>query len=284
MRRNETNFSMRLDFQNPLHNPRKKETEIMSSHPQWKNRRLAARALRVIERHKEADPTLASYEATLKPAAEAFIASYDKLRVVSRRRTTELKEGKAAVDALGRSLRSWAGQIEALQLIGGFRANDYGDSPDVPDDVIADAASFMDLLSAHSEINPDSVPYLESLTTDITAKLELARVEWREAEVANTEYKGFVEQNRTAESGLSAHLIAFRRSLANVLGTSHPDYQMLRAKRVKKTDPEDGSTPEETAEDGTTPPAATTGADADDEADEAVGVDAAPAAEVADAS
>lgn len=235
----------------------------MSSRPQWKTRRLAARALRVLARHKAADPTLASYETTLIPAAEAFIVSYDQLRVLSARRATEYDEGKAAVDALGRAVRSWAVQIEALSLISGFKSGDFVDSLRVPDDVLSDAVTFMDTLSAHTEVNPDTVPFLDSLKADITAKLETARLEWQEAEAVRTDYKRIVEENRVAEAAVNAQLVAFRKSLANVLGTSHPDHQTLRARRVLKSDPLDGS--DAGPKDESTAPAATQNPDALDE-------------------
>src|SRR5690606_40695799 len=53
-----------------------------------------------------------------------------------------------------------------------------------------------------------------------------------------------VEANRVAEGPLNAHLIAFRRSLSAVLGSTHPDYQMLRARKVRRSDPEDGTVSE----------------------------------------
>lgn len=213
----------------------------MTSNPQWKYRRLAARALRILERTQALDTTLTAYNTTLKPAAEAYIKSYDRLRVLTKRRATEHREGKLAIHELARSVRAWAGQIQALDVVKNLSVGDYINTPDVPDDVIADAQAFMELLNDHDEVNPETVPYIAELREDMNLRLAKAELEWSEAEVASEEWQELVETNRTAQKALNAQLIAFRRNLAAIVGTKHPAYQSLRSSRISRMDQEDGA-------------------------------------------
>src|SRR5690606_27013085 len=113
----------------------------------------------------------------------------DTLRISGHRRATEVREGRVAVDALTQVLRAWVGQIEALRIIDGFAAGDYSGGGDVPDDVITDAGALLEMLATQEAASPGSIPFAEALIADISARLEVARTEWREAESATSEHR-----------------------------------------------------------------------------------------------
>ena len=54
------------------------------------------------------------------------------------------------------------------------------------------------------------------------------------------EYRMLLEENRKNAQLLSDLLVAFRRALARIIGSSHPDYQTLRANRIKRDVLEEG--------------------------------------------
>lgn len=72
----------------------------MSHHPNWKLRRLAPRVLRIIERHKDLEPSLLTNTQTLAAAAVALISTYDRLRPLETTRRLELKQSRAAIETL----------------------------------------------------------------------------------------------------------------------------------------------------------------------------------------
>ena len=66
----------------------------MNSTPNWKLRRLAARALRVLERRAEQDLAIAAYAITFKPRAEEFIKMYDATARYRSEWLREMEEGR----------------------------------------------------------------------------------------------------------------------------------------------------------------------------------------------
>ena len=54
----------------------------MTTTPQWKLRRLAARAIKVYRRHAPSSPPIAAYETSVPPAADAYIAAYDAVGTI----------------------------------------------------------------------------------------------------------------------------------------------------------------------------------------------------------
>ncbi len=206
----------------------------MSTEPQWKNRRLAARALRVVARTHSLDRTLESYLHTLVPAAEAFIESYDQVRVAEKTRRQALSEAKAVVQTLTHAVRAWAGQVSAMELVEGFSAREYADNPGVPDDVINGANALLVILAGLDQFNEATVPFLRLAVEDIEEKLAFAREAWTRAEAARAKFQLLVESNRAAERKFNVLLVAFRKSLAATVGTASPEYQSLRARKVSR--------------------------------------------------
>lgn len=178
---------------------------------------------------------LNAYEVSLKPAAEAFISSYDALRISATTRSSELKQGHRAARALLTRMLGWVAHIDAHKAIDGFDRSGFGDSPDVPDDVISDAATLVDMVKTVLEQDPESVSFAEALLGELEPLLQAARIEWSEAEAARSTHQLQVAENQRNATQFAELLIGFRRSLARVVGRNHPDFQRLRAAKIDRT-------------------------------------------------
>lgn len=206
----------------------------------WKLRRLAPRAKRVLDRHKDRQAALQAYLLTLLPAADAFMDTYDRLRTLTATRGQELAQGKAAVATVVDKMASWAAQLGAIGAIEDFDPRDFGDNPAVPDDVLSDADALVDIVQTQLETEPESIPFGQALIDDMVPAVESAKQEWVEATGLKSDHQELVNQNRENARVLSGLLVAFRRSIARVLGRNHPDYQTLRATKIDREVLEDG--------------------------------------------
>ena len=227
----------------------------MPTNPHWKLRRLADRALRVYERTQHIHPTIAAYSHTLVPLAQAFIESYDSLRVLGQRRATERAEGLEATETLAKTTRGWALQIEALAIIEGFTVRDVAGKSTVPDDVLNDTRAFLRMIDEHLEVNPETIPFLDLMRSSIEPMLETASREWSEAEHARGAHSLAVVQNREAAAKLAPCLASFRRTLAQVLGRTNAEYQSLRANKVSRIEAVEEHEGEALSEGPVAPPA-----------------------------
>jgi len=198
--------------------------------PFWKLRRLAARARRVIVQFKAKAASIAAYEQPLELASTSFITTYDRLRLLQVARATELAQGKLAVDLLYRLMRSWIGLVAANRSISGFDASEYGDNPEVMDDVINDGKSFVEIVQQHA----DKIVNSDVLLEEVGGALEVAIKEWSEAESLRQEYQELVEENRKNAEILHELLVAFRSTLRLTIGRANPAYQTLRVKAIKR--------------------------------------------------
>jgi hypothetical protein len=196
--------------------------------------------LRVLERHGDSDPAIAAFSQGLMEAAEGFIETYDALRLLGIKLDREMIEGKEKVDVLSTKLASYVTVVDTMGAIEGFDREEFDASPNVPDDVISDAVSFLDAIQAQMELDPESVPNGQAITDDLTVALEEAQVEWKEADGVKNEHRAILEQNRENARALSSLLVGFRRVLGRSLGRSHPDYQTLRAAKIDRDVLEDG--------------------------------------------
>lgn len=214
----------------------------MATTPNWKLRRLAARTLRVIERHKTAAPVVAAFEITLAPKATEFVETYDRLRLVENQRQVDVAEGHAAAKALAGKVRSWANQVSATKMIAMFDATTYGNRPGVPDDVITDANHLVESVKGKTSDGETAPAWVAPLLADLEPAIALAQKEWAEAEALKSEYTSLINKIRTCGEDFSDLLIAFRRTLRSTIGSAHPDFQSLRVVRIDRSavDEEEG--------------------------------------------
>lgn len=214
----------------------------MASTPQWKLRRLASRAIRVVERRSEQNAALKSFGSSLVPVANDYIASYDGVKRFGAKWQKEMAEGKGAVSALITVMRAWLPRLSVD--LPHFDRSTFADTA-VPDDVMEDAERLRDTIDDHEALAADPANELKPLSyaSDLTSKLDAAYAaatkEWREAEEADSEYQQALQKTRALAGQLQQELVAFRETLMTVVGRSDTDYQKLRTQRAAAPDPED---------------------------------------------
>ena len=211
----------------------------MPTTPNWKLRRLAARCLRVHERHAAAAPVIGGYTTTLVPVVSDFIAAYDRLHVLDQSRSDEIAEGHESIKKLVDKSLGWLAQVVATGAIDGIKSGDFFRHPEVPDDVLRDAKRMLDLVRQQAEKDPESVPYAAALLEDVMPTYEAAEAEWTEAEGMRREHRSQIELVRDTAEKFNQILIGFRRSLARVIGKGHPDYQALRSMKIDRSQAEE---------------------------------------------
>jgi hypothetical protein len=199
-------------------------------------RRLAPRSLRVYERHAGKEPGLEAFATSLVLHATAFITDYDAVREYAARRFMERQQGKKTIEDLLRKMRIWSPQV--ARDLPTVSVGEFGDNPDVPDEVLRDAKSLLEH-ATHTTEGGEPLPYADALASDLGAAIEAAQAQWGQAESAADGMIGLQSATRTSAAAFEQDLIAFRRALAATIGRSHPDYQKLRVDRARVVDSED---------------------------------------------
>jgi hypothetical protein len=192
--------------------------------------------IRVFDRHKEAEPAIAAFEPTLLPAAGGFNEAYDDAQAQSVSRAKAMGAGHGAVDTLFRKGQGWLGLL--AKDVPGFDPSSFGDTRNVPDDVIRDAQQILRVVD-RAVADGVELPYAEALRSDLEPAIAAAQAEWGGAGESRADEARLIKAVREAAATFRAELIAFRRTLRAHVGTSHPDYQKLRAGKVSTPDEDD---------------------------------------------
>jgi hypothetical protein len=208
----------------------------MARVPLWKLRRLAPRAKRVIERRKGDAPVIAAYEHTVTPAADQFMAVYDRATKMRGSWKLEAQERHEAVAALGVALQCWGPLVS--RDVKSFDNSAFLQTS-VPDDVIHDAEYLVALVLEHATKAGGSLPYQDAMIVEMNDKLIAATREHTEAEAADKDYQQCLADVRDKGQVLHSELTTFRRTLAALLGRSDKDYQKLRLERASQRDEDD---------------------------------------------
>lgn len=208
----------------------------MKGYPMWKLRRLAPRALRVLERRKSEAPVLAAYEPRLVPAAQRYIAAYDRAAGYRSTWLREMAEGRGAMAVLASTVQAWVPLVTGD--IANLNSSDFATSP-VADDVISAAERMLEMAGAHVDAQGSALPYREALVADVSARLAAGLKERSEAEAADRAYQQILADARDAYGELGVVLGAFRKSLGAVFGRNDKDFQKLRVQRAAQRDEDD---------------------------------------------
>ncbi|HWN71424.1 MAG TPA: hypothetical protein VNM90_27485 [Haliangium sp.] len=208
----------------------------MARVPLWKLRRLAPRAKRVIERRRADAPVIAAYEHTVIPAAEQYMAAYDRATQMRGSWKLEGQERQKAVAALAVALQCWSPLV--IRDVESFDGSAFRQTS-VPDDLIHDAQYIVDLVVEHAARADAPLRYQEALTLEMNERLRAARKEHTEAETADKDYQQCLADVRAKAQALQTELTTFRRTLAALLGRSDKDYQKLRLERASHRDEDD---------------------------------------------
>lgn len=125
--------------------------------PQWKLRRLASRALRIVKRRAPEWPAIAAFLPTLVPKAEGFIAAYDNAAKYQANWKKEMAEGRGAIGILLKAIQAWVPLLK--RDIPGFDGSIYGDHPEVPDDVIEDGDRMANVVEEYRDPSGNPLAY-----------------------------------------------------------------------------------------------------------------------------
>ena len=104
----------------------------MPSISQEKLRRLAARSIRVLNRHKEAAPAVGAYVGSLDTSAQAFVAAFDQVHSSRPARGASRSTGKEGTEHLVKTLRMWIALVD--KDVPSFDRSNYLMRPVVTDD------------------------------------------------------------------------------------------------------------------------------------------------------
>jgi hypothetical protein len=205
--------------------------------PQWKQRRLASRASRIVKRRAAGSSVVAAFLDTLVPKAEAYIAAYDKTAKYQASWKKEMAEGRSAIAFLVKLMQAWLPLLK--RDVPGFNGGIYGDKPDVPDDVIEDGERLLSVIDEFRDNKGNPLTYQKAALDALTPAVQAAIKEWSEAEAADAEYQRSFADVRALADPLQQDLVALRRSLLATAGRNDKDYQKLRAERAGYPDDDD---------------------------------------------
>ena len=191
-------------------------------------RSIAGRAVRVVERQKALDVGVAAVAATLVPAAEAFMEAYDAVTQVQASQRREMKEGRSALVALVKRVRACVAMAHAAGL--DFDSRELTGNVDAPDRLLSDANRVVALFTAAASASPQFQPVLEALQSDTVKASE----EWAHAQAERVDQQSRQAQAREYALAFQREVVALRRVLRTLVGTSHLDYQALRNARVRR--------------------------------------------------
>jgi hypothetical protein len=209
----------------------------MSKQVQWKQRRLASRALRILDRHQGKSLAVAAFQPTLGQSAAAFIAAYDQLKAFSTTRSGRMELGRTATVKLLKLLRAWT--AVAQPQVPGFDRSEYGDKPAVPDDVISDAEHFLQTVDQHNTQSEAPLAFTDDLEQELLPAIEAAKTEWASAGLSRADHNELMAVVREASRAFAIDLVAFRQTLQAIIGRGHPDYQKLRTAKARADDDDD---------------------------------------------
>ena len=210
---------------------------MASTTPQWKLRRLAPRAARILKRRSGTSPVMGAHATTIVPQVEAFMAAYDGTVKYQSTWKRDMAEGRGAIAALLKQLHAWVPLL--VRDVPGFDGSIYGDHPQVPDDVLEDGERLLAVLEEARTATSEPLPYRQQALDALTPLVQAAAKEWTEAETADREYQTMLTNLRTQADGLQRNLVALRRSLLAESGRNDKDYQKLRAEKAALPDEDD---------------------------------------------
>jgi hypothetical protein len=205
--------------------------------PQWKLRRLAPRAIRIVKRRSSDSTVIATFATSMVPKAETYMETYD--RSVKNRASwkKEMQEGRTAVGILVKRIQALAPLLK--RDVPGFDGSVYGDQPVVPDDVIEDGERMHSVIDEFRDGSGNPLFYQKEALEELGPALQAATKEWAEAEAADSEYQKLLASVRAMGDDLQRDLVTLRRCLLVTVGRSDRDYQKLRAERAALPDEDD---------------------------------------------
>lgn len=205
--------------------------------PYWKLRRFSARCLAILARYEGTEPVLAAYMMTLGISAKRWNELYDKSLAQRGTRGLEHATGKELIAILRTKLRGWVAML--APSIDSLDPKEYGDNPNVPEDVISDTEQLLTFVDSWEASNGAKLEFTDLMREDLQQALDAAKASWSTASNAAAARSDLTDELKQAARAFNADLVAFRRTLAAHLGTRHADYQKLRLSKAQTPDEDD---------------------------------------------
>ncbi|MBU1221458.1 hypothetical protein KKF34_02815 [Myxococcota bacterium] len=200
-----------------------------------KSVRLANRLLRVIERHSNAHPAMSiSRERTLE-RTNKFINDAQNYMITYKERSKERKEGLGAVSDLEDALRSFVPMIS--NIYPHLKINLTNLTGTTPDDTL----TFTDIMMEEVQMQPDfeTNTMAKDIMNNVSTAWQTAMKEWTEYENADSNFKAASEALNTSKALFHGELTMMRRTLAAVIGRTHPDVRKLTVQSSTTKDIDD---------------------------------------------
>jgi hypothetical protein len=208
---------------------------------------LGPRAMQVIDRHKSI-PVIGAYEATLGPKVARFKEVHERLTSLSVAYKQQVALSAAEIEALEAATETWSSH---MQVDVSFDSEDIAITETrSADATLGNATHVIALFRERSEL-----PYAAQALSDLEAKHESAKAAYDAAQARRVAVQETQRELQTLAADVHGTLVQLRKAVRKMLGSSHFDYQRLRATvgRPTSTDPPDEELPE-TVPDSSEPP------------------------------
>ena len=196
-------------------------------------RRLGSRAIAVLERHRDKQGALESYEEFVA-AVTAFNEAYDRGRNTGPSRYKETAGAEAAAKVLRQTVQAWAAPL--LRDLPGLDLGVFLAPNAVPDDLIETAGRLLTSLAARQQSDTAPPAYFERLVAEVQAARDAAITARNDAQDLLAQIQEHKAEVRRLAAEVQSGLVRLRQTLRAVLGTSHRDYQKLRHARGRGVD------------------------------------------------
>jgi hypothetical protein len=160
------------------------------------------------------------------PAAAAYIKFYDDVIETQAAQRREMEKGRESLVELDRAVRSCL--AIAHNAVSGSDGGNFAGGIQSPEQLISDGFKVLKLLS-----QLESGAQGEPLKAQLEAALQAAQKQWGEAQAARMTLQQYQAELREHAKVLNRELVALRRVLRAVVGTSHLAFQTLRVSRVQ---------------------------------------------------
>ncbi len=208
-----------------------------SSTPQWRLRRLASRAARILKRRAGESAAAAKDAATFERQRQKYVAAYDDAVKYVATRNKELTEARQAGEALLKGMQIWVPLL--ARDVPGFEGGAYGDHPQVLEDVLEDGERLLTVIDEARTAKGEPLTYREQALAQLGPLVQTAAKELAEAEAANRKYQRLMARLREQAVPIERQLVVLRRALLAKLGRDDSDYQKLRVERAGYPDDDD---------------------------------------------
>ena len=186
-------------------------------------RRLAPASIHVIQRHAALKASIAAYAPTMVPLANDVLVAIRTLDILKADQVALMAASKRETTALHGVMLEWSGPLS--RDLEGFDLASFSRNASLTFDVAQKASSLKQLV----EQKGTHLHYREGLLTELTARIDSANEAQTGSQTARVVLQEKQREVRELTAAFYKELIALRRTARAALGSSHFDYQRLRA-------------------------------------------------------